>query len=142
MFCPWVGERYGSSGSLLSAKRLLILGESHHSDGHPAGTVVPEMTKDVLRIYRKEKWVPWMRTFDNAAAAVTGKPKAELGRDGVNSFWDQVAFYNYVPVVAARSSRIPPSAEHFQLGAEPFESLLDELKPGAILVWGYRLWAE
>lgn len=139
MFVPWVGERFGSEGPLAS-RRLLILGESHHAEEHEVGAVVPEMTRDVFKQYRRGPWTRWMRTLDNVAAAVTGRSKRLLGPDGVRTFWDQVAFYNYVPVVAAPYARQAPTPEHVALGAPFFDQLLEELQPGAVIVCGYRLW--
>lgn len=142
MFRPWVGENYGADDLPIGSKRLLILGESHHSQEHPVGTLVPDMTVDVVSYYQTGPWVPWMRTLDNAAAAIAGKSKRELGRAGVNAIWDQIAFYNYVPVVAASGSRSRPTGEHFEMGAEPFRQLLVDLSPRAIIVCGYELWAR
>lgn len=142
MFTPWVGSEFGNAGKPLAAKRLLVLGESHYSDEHELGSYEPGMTLDVVGRYRTGKRETWMRTFDNLAAAIAGQSKRIIGRDGVNAIWEQIAFYNYVPVVAASGSRTPPSEAHFALGAPPFEILLDNLRPNAILVCGYRLWAR
>ena len=128
--------------SRLASKRLLVLGESHHADGYPIGTVVPDMTLDVFDAYRTGPWVPWMRTFDNVAAAVTGQRKAELGAAGVRAFWDDVAFYNYVPVVAASAARQRPIPAHFAAGADPFRRLLQEHQPEVVIVCGYALWGR
>lgn len=124
MFHPWIGSRFGSADSRISSKRLLVLGESHHAEEHPIGAIVPDMTRDVFWKYRNEAWCPWMRTFDNIAAAVTGQRKAELGAAGVRTFWDEVAFYNYVPIVAAGAARQRPAPAHFAAGKEPFRRLL------------------
>ncbi len=142
MFTPWVGSRFGTAGSPLASKRLLVLGESHHAEEHPVGAVVPSMTRDVFWKYRNEPWCRWMRTFDNIAAAVTGVKKSEVGVAGVHAFWDQVAFYNYVPVVAAGAARQRPMPAQFKAGDEPFRLQLAELQPGAVIVCGYELWAR
>lgn len=142
MFHPWIGTQFGSADSHISSKRLLVLGESHHAEEHPIGAIVPNMTRDVFDMYRSGPWYRWMRTFDNIAAAVTGRRKADLGAAGVRAFWDEVAFYNYVPVVAASAARQRPSPAHFGRGEEPFRRLLAELHPGAVIVCGYDLWAR
>jgi len=98
------------------------------------------MTRDVFEQYRRGPWNRWMRTLDNVAAAMTGRSKRLLGSDGVRTFWDQVAFYDYVPVVATPYARQAPSSEHAALGAPFFDQLLEELHPGATIVCGYRLW--
>ncbi len=142
MFTPWVGPESGNSKTPLGEARLLVLGESHYSDHHELGSYEPGMTLDVVARYRTGERERWMRTFDNLAAAIAGSSKRLIGREGVNSIWEQIAFYNYVPVVAASGSRTPPSEAHFALGAPPFEILLENLRPHAILVCGYRLWAR
>lgn len=142
MFTPWVGQEFGNPENNLGLKRILVLGESHHSDQHELGALVPNMTTDVFQWYLQGPWAPWMRTFDNAAAAVAGQSKRVLGRSGVNAVWNQMAFYNYVPVVAAPGSRHRPPAEYFDRGVEPFRSVLETLRPGAIIVCGYELWAR
>lgn len=142
MFKPWVGEHFGSPDHPLGSKRLLVLGESHHSRTHPVGSLHPTMTVDTVNHFRTAERASWMRTFDNIAAAIAGRSKPQLGRAGVNAIWDQIAFYNYVPVVAAPASRNRPSVDYFALGAEPFRTMLDALQPRAIVVCGYELWAR
>ncbi|KFC65280.1 hypothetical protein FG93_04821 [Bosea sp. LC85] len=124
MFTQWVGPQFGAVERALASKRLLVVGESHHAEEHPVGSVVPNMTLDVFKQYRTGPWAPWMRTFDNIAAAVNGRSKTELGREGFNGIWDEIAFYNYIPVVAASAARQRPSPDHFAAGATAVEARL------------------
>ncbi|PZR95162.1 MAG: hypothetical protein DI537_05100 [Stutzerimonas stutzeri] len=98
------------------------------------------MTLDVVQRLLHGNRETWMRTFDNIASAIAGQPKSQLGRAGVNAIWNQIAFYNYVPVVAAHTPGVSPSEQHFAMGAQPFDRLIETLEPLAIIVCGYRLW--
>ena len=142
MFLPWIGPDFGKRGNALNGKRLLVVAESHHASGpeHAIGTTVPDFTIGVVETYKTEPREGWMRTFDNIAAAISDRSKPELGREGVNRIWDSIAFYNYVPVFAATAARQRPTVEMFRLGEQPFRRAVDQVKPDAILVGGYRTW--
>lgn len=143
MFEPWIGERYGRS-ELLGGKRILVVGESHHSAEHPANSIVPDMTRSVMRYYSStQARGEWMRTLDNIAWALSGKSRAELAQSthrGEFDVWQGVAFYNYIPVVLTDSARNGrPTAEHYRLAVEPFERVMADLKPDILLICGYGL---
>ncbi|MBY2996737.1 hypothetical protein HF263_36395 [Rhizobium leguminosarum] len=143
MFEPWVGENYGRS-SLLGGKRILVVGESHHSEEHPVNSVVPNLTCRVMEHYGStQARGEWMRTLDNVAWALSGKTRSDLATSlhrGELSVWQSVAFYNYIPVVltdSARSAR--PTAMHYQMAVAPFEQVLRDIKPEVLIVCGYSL---
>lgn len=143
MFKPWTGDRYGKNLDLLHGKRVLVVGESHHDEHHEPGAVVPDMTIETMNAYRVAGYERWMRTLDNQAWAIAGKldvGSTEASQRKGFEIWRSLAFYNYIPVVLARWSREgAPTAEQFRSGKEPFENVLDLLKPDLLLVWGYRL---
>ncbi|MDM9626558.1 hypothetical protein QTL95_11670 [Rhizobium sp. S152] len=84
-----------------------------------------------------------MRTLDNFAWALSGKGPSGLPSNefrGEFGVWQSVAFYNYIPVILADSARSDrPTAEHFAMAVEPFERVLNDLKPQVLVVWGYSL---
>jgi hypothetical protein len=143
MFEPWVGENYGNS-NLLGGKRILVVGESHHSLEHPVNSVVPDLTQRVMEHYRQtQERGKWMRTLDNIAWTLSGHKRSDLVASvhrGEFSVWQSVAFYNYVPVILADSARSNrPTAKHFQLAVEPFEKVLRVLNPEVLIICGYGL---
>jgi hypothetical protein len=143
VFKPWVGDLYGRS-THFDGRRILVLGESHHSEEHPVGSLVPELTQEVMEFYsRTQKRGEWMRTLDNVAWALSGQTKVELAQEdhrGEFTVWRSVAFYNYIPVVLAKSARgNRPNWQHFQQAVLPFEAVLRDLKPHILIVCGYEL---
>ncbi|MCV0415152.1 MAG: hypothetical protein K5831_09760 [Brevundimonas sp.] len=145
MFTPWVGPKFGDKDNAIGGFRLLVVGESHHADGpgYEIGTIHPDFTVGVVEAYQSDPWQRWMKTFDNIAAAVGGRSKSEAGREGMNAVWDSIAFYNYIPVIAATAARKElPTQEMFIAGVEPFRRAVATVKPDAIVVAGYRLWDE
>ncbi|CAH2394144.1 hypothetical protein [Mesorhizobium ventifaucium] len=145
MFKAWVGAKFGVADNFVSGRRVLVLGESHHADEHPVGSVVPEMTHDTMRLYASGTRERWRRTFDNLAWAVSGKNRQHLERDGKRSepeVWDSLAFYNYIPVVLApRPRSYRPTSALFggERTISAFEQVLAETKPEIVLIWGYEL---
>jgi hypothetical protein len=143
VFEPWIGSRYGEAGNRFGGRRVLVVGESHYSGHHEIGSLAPQMTQDVMQKYRTRVAENWLRTFDNVAWAVSGKSRLDLMKDGKRGemdVWEDMALYNYVPVVIARSPQSDrPSPEHFRLGREPFEQVLSEHKPDVLIVCGYEL---
>ena len=143
MFEPWVGNSFGSS-ELLGGKRILVVGESHHSLEHPKGIVVPDLTKSVMEYYGNSQMRgKWMRTLDNVAWALSGKSRQNLAKTthrGEFDVWQAVAFYNYIPVILTDGPRNGrPTNEHFQMAIAPFKKVLAQLKPEALIVCGYGL---
>ena len=135
MAYPWVGNAFGAAGNDLGGVRLLVLGESHYSDKHPIGEVYPPMTHDVMRHYLAGNH---LRFFANVAAAVSGRSQAEVGRSNHHQLWQSMAFYNYIPVTVASSAR-KFDERFWELGTQEFEKVLDDHRPDAVIVCGYRL---
>lgn len=132
-FLPWVGSSY--LGTDDSRPRLLVLGESHYGE---SDSDYPEFTRDVVR---KFGLVQRDRYFTTTAKLVLGVPKSVYLTDEFRqTFWNSVAFYNYVPALVGPTSRIRPSEDQWKLGAEILPGVLNDLHPHMILVLGKTLW--
>lgn len=125
-FEPWVGSNYGTNDD-----RLLILGESHYGPASMPGN----STKTLTQEYVDEKWNH--RFWTNIMQVVNGQPHEEIDRA---EFWRRVAFYNYVQQPVAETPGVAPACEMFTASKAAFFSVLDSLKPKAILVLSKRLW--
>ncbi len=132
---PWIGDAFGTSGNELGGIRLLVLGESHYSSKHSVGQVYPPMTHEVMQHYLAGNH---LRFFANVAAAVSGLSQAKAGRSKHYQLWQSMAFYNYIPVTVADSAR-KFDERFWELGTQEFEKVLEDLRPDAVVVCGYRL---
>jgi hypothetical protein len=126
-FQPWVGSQYGTTDRL----RLLILGESHY--GPKASG--KEFTITLTREYANYEWNHMFWT--NIMQAVDGKHYWEIDR---KTFWEKVAFYNYIQEVVADNARVAPTTAMLANAVEPFWEVLNQLAPTHILVFSKRLW--
>ncbi|UDL92240.1 hypothetical protein LGH82_14025 [Mesorhizobium sp. PAMC28654] len=85
----------------------------------------------------------WTRTLDNVAWAVSGKGPQELanqGKRGEFDIWNQLGFYNYIPVVLANAPQTKrPDRELFSAGKVPFEQVIEKHKPQILIVCGFQL---
>ncbi|WP_412067213.1 hypothetical protein [Rubrivirga sp. IMCC43871] len=130
-FDPWIGPRYESEG--LDALKLLIVGESHYG---PAGNEDADFTRRVVQSQgRGERY----RLF-------TATAKLVLGQDDISdtervSFWDRVAFVNYVQefVTEDAQDRARPSEDAWAEAREPFLATVEDVSPDAVLVLGKEL---
>jgi hypothetical protein len=125
-YMPWKGDIYESS-----SPRLLLLGESHYGDAAEHGNATIQLTQDYISGEMNHRF--WTDTMN----AVRGKPSSVEDR---TTFWQSVAFYNFVQKSAGASAGIAPTKEMFDASVEAFFTMLDELKPRAILVLSTRLW--
>lgn len=140
MFLPWVGKAYENG---IDGKRVLVVGESHYSDIHETRKPVPDMTVSVMTEYMAGIRKNHTRTLDNLAWAVSGKGPYELrneGKRGEFEIWQQLGFYNYIPVVLTDGpQRDRPDKDLFISGKEPFENVLQNNKPDILIVCGLEL---
>lgn len=123
---PWKGDAYRSS-----SPQLLILGESHYGAGAEDGNATIQLTERYVRGDMNHAF--WTNTMN----AVQGKSASIEQR---KTFWQSVAFYNFVQETAGASAGIAPTKPMFDASVESFFSVLDDLKPQAILVLSTRLW--
>ena len=145
MFDPWEGPYYRTDEGLFASTRVLVLGESHYArKALEVGTTPDGFTGDVVRWFglgARESLF-----FRNTVRAVLGLPTGEAWKGHSPSFWNSVAFYNYVPVLvdgrpkADGGNERRPEDWMFKAGAEPFKTILDRLEPQAVIVCGLTLW--
>lgn len=131
-FKPWVGAEYASGG--IFGKRILVLGESHYTNGEPN----PDMTTDVVNEYLSyDTTVPsYLQSFNKFERSLIGAATDVAARRRI---WDSVVFYNYLqtPMSAPRQA-VPKSA--YADSAAAFFEVLETYRPEYVIVWGYRLW--
>ena len=148
-FHPWVGLNYGRESRF--GVRLLVLGESHYNDAKNKRHQESDWktTKDssggdhiftqfVVRMWAQDKKNAF---FTKTANVLLGHGKAN--RDNVNSeLWEHVAFYNYVNNYAPwHQGNKPkcPTLEQWQKSKTSFDTVLQRLKPDAVLMLGKDL---
>lgn len=147
-FLPWVGQRYSQG---INGKKVLILGESHHCDDKKGCSNCDEyilkneecidFTKGVLRSYigylkGDLDFDKWMNSFTKFANIFKGE---KLSNTDLISFWNSVAFYNYVQK-AVSEARVSPIREDFDKSFVAFQELINNLNPDLVIIWGLRLW--
>lgn len=130
-FQPWVGSGYTDS-----AHRLLLLGEGHYLTESESRYDTPTLTKEIVGRVRDGTHV--LPFYTRTASTVLGVKS--LGSDERISFWDRVAFYNYIPGVAASRARERPSSEMWAAAPAPFCAVLTQLRPRCVLVLGKSMW--
>jgi len=139
MFRPHVGEDWGSPANAIGGLRLMVLGESHYSDHHEVGSVVPDMTEWVVGAYLSDCAPASVKRFFTVVADVL-RPVARAGA-APRDIWRSLVFYNYVPVVLADGPRKqPPTPAQWGAGRDPFFQVVRSCEVEAVLVLGGRLW--
>lgn len=134
-FLPFVGQNYEQIEF-----KILVLGESHHYDGD-FNNIPNDLTQNVVSDYLKFKKTGvhhenWMRTFTRFSNIFNGYT---LTNTETISFWESVAFYNFVQY-PTHESRQSPSPMHFTNSIDAFNEVLKSLDPDFIIFWGHRLW--
>ena len=128
-FNPWIGSAYRQAPL---GKRILILGESHYDwDADNPIDRDAETTIKVLQDqmgYNKAFWTNIVMTF------LAHKPTLE---EKV-SFWDSVAFYQFIQSSVGFGPRKRPSEEQWAAGETPFFEVLGFLQPQLVAVLGYK----
>lgn len=119
---------------LWGGMRLLVLGESHYHETAPIGLDLPDMTEEVMARHLNGGNFQFFSRVEKLVMGATSPYD-------VTEFWHSVAFYNYVPVVAANGSRKRPP-EKLWYGQAPylFQDLIRQEEVEAILVCGTQLW--
>lgn len=137
-FDPWVPE---SEHSRLEGVRLLILGESHYEE--PNKGVLDSSEKDpnfTIGIVRRWGAQPEgrQRFFANLYEMVTGEPwRLDADHDRL---WQHVWFYNYVQALVSSGGGKTPTKAQFEASECQFRSVLERVRPEAVIVMGVRLW--
>lgn len=138
LFQPW---KPADDDPRLEGVRLLVLGESHYEE-RQAGIVsgspeLPDFTRWVVQTWGIS---PTRRQvfFANLHAVLTGEPWS-LNADH-SKVWRHVFYYNYIQSLVVGGARNAPTSAQFEASADAFRTVLDEIRPEAILVMGQRLW--
>jgi hypothetical protein len=139
-FMPWFGQSYSAGievgdGHAARRLKLLILGESHYGAPKALG-----FTRYILRSQWGDESVKAgakIEYFRRIAELVVGSTRLEA--DGLENFYQSVAFYNYVQESMATSSQ-RPTAPQYEAGYTAFLKVADALQPDLILVTGFTLW--
>lgn len=125
----WVGPDWP-----LRSPRLLLLGDSHYLTD--PGDDSAELTRDIIGDVRDGRR---KISFYSKAEALCRACLMTVSTDAA-SFWNQVAFVNYIPVTVGTVSSAVPTREMWQAGAPRFIRLLEELRPTHVLSLGQRQW--
>jgi hypothetical protein len=132
-FRPWVGDQYETEG--FEGMQLLILGESHY------GTPGPDdggLTRHVVMKYGRNEGRHAF--FTTTAKLVLGLTADDyLSDEQQKTFWDRVAFYNYVQDYAGETPDGEVTPEMWRDAQEPFWTVVEKLAPDAIIILGKRL---
>lgn len=125
-FLPWKGADYLRG---LDGCRLLVLGESAYSAD--TRDRYPNFTQDIVGRVVKGEHFPF---FSRMSAVMDGA----LGTGRFT--WNAVAFYNFVQEFVGEHPRDRPTPQMWGSGMEPFEWVLSDLRPQAVLVVGADTW--
>jgi hypothetical protein len=136
IFKPWVGSNYANSKS-----KIFVLGESHYGDIKLEEQ--NDFTNYIVKLFLdyktgKIEHEGWMTTFSKFSNILNRK---DLESNELIEFWDSIVFYNYVQA-SIEHARLKPSWDDFDKSYAPFLSVLSELEPKTIIVWGERLWEK
>lgn len=130
-FLPWVGPDYADDG--LDGLRVLLLGESHYTKARDPR---PTITQEVVRKYGvKGEPQPF---FTKAMKAVD--PGSNDTTKTRRSFWNSVAFYQFIQASAGEVPADSPTEEMWNEAVDPFRAVIDDLQPHAIVVFGKDVW--
>lgn len=136
---PWVGKHYSSKGNFFDGKKILIVGESHYGENPDNfGKSLPEITREFVAdhlAWETGKRIPFFTRLVALLTGTWGSQDTKLA----DEIWHHLAFYNYVPVIAAVGPRMFDWSL-WEKGEPEFNTVLEDLKPDAIIVLGYRLW--
>ncbi len=131
-FEPWVGALYWKEGFV--SLRILILGESHYGE---AGTECPSFTREAV-----EEWGQKRRNrfFTVVQKLISDIPIGVWVSDEERkSFWEHVAFYNFIQSFPGDLPRERPTTEMWTAAQGSFVATVQELQPHLIVVLGFDL---
>ena len=134
-FLPWIGKHYSTTG--FAGKRILALGESHYCD--KSSDAMEDITRKVIAdlFDPQSEHEAYKNTYTKFAEALLGRDC--LSYEDKESFWNSIAFYNYVRVPMT-GARVAPSKKDFKDSEAAFFEVLETLRPDIVIVWGSRLY--
>lgn len=136
-FFPWIPEGDPRFGGV----RLLVLGESHYEEGNWIDDGRPLPSDYTIGLVRNWGVRPPARQpfYAGVYSALTGQPW-EADQTKLEAFWNSVLHYNYVQRLVPGGARAPVPGEFWSFSEPIFRTVLEELRPEAIIVTGRRLW--
>jgi hypothetical protein len=134
-FRPFVGPRYqhGCQG-----KKILILDESHYTNGQPGwDSITNDVVARLLAYHQGQgRRESWMNAFTKMAKIFkNGKMTAQE----VVDFWESIMYYTFVQEPMS-GPHVTPSAEQFKNSEAAFAEVVAYYQPDLVIVWGGRLW--
>lgn len=124
-FKPWIGSQYKNGNP-----KILVLGESHY--GLPLDRSEPNFTSYLLGRHISGK--DQSRFFTNIANMFGEAAETR------ETFWQSVAFYNYVQGSVGHRPRTEPQDHMWNNSAYAFQEVLTKHRPEYIVVLGFRNW--
>ena len=135
-FYPWIGERY--DGDNRFGVRVLVLGESHYGE---KGTEVPTYTRGVVCWHTQRARTGEGITsqfFTKVATVLCEKPEGINDGDLAKVF-QEIAFYNFLQTFKGGTARGKATSQEWEDSQAPLKTVLDGLRPDAVLVLGREL---
>lgn len=132
---PWRGHSFGEPNNHDLPPRLLLVGESHYGGGIPYEGFTREVVKDCYIEHGN------LRFFTNMVKVFLGPDWPQYTREHRASFYNTVAFYNFIQHVLGEVHEHPTS-EMWEFGRKAFLHCLDCVQPSHIVVFGFRVWDE
>ena len=135
-FHPWIGERYCTGGRF--GVRVLVLGESHYGE---AGKETVDMTKEVVASYTQRAITGQgerLRFFTVIANILRGQ-RGWIDDEELARVFQDIAFYNFVQSFVGDGPRGDPTFRQWVDAQAPLKTVLQALRPDAVLVLGLEL---
>jgi len=130
IFNPWVGANYQTGGAI--GIRILILGESHYGTrGRESSDTTPKLIRRLGQDCRFAFYTKVQKLIQNRTDYVTD--------DERRSFWDDVAFYNFIQRFPGDGPRIRPTEKMWAHAPDAYLQTVRELKPELIIIMGREL---
>lgn len=117
----WVGSKYP-----VSEHRVIILGESWWGDMEPVSAAIERWAKD------EQADATFSRLFNTCS----GTRRERVSYDERMSFWNSIAFYNFVQGTLGATRKSRPSSMHYRSAVPALEKVLDSLKPKRVWIVG------
>jgi hypothetical protein len=115
--------------------KILVLGESHYGE---QVNYTPEWTRGVVKAWALGE-EGTTRYFTTIAKILSGKAYERISQEEKKTIWQQVAFYNYVQRFVDEKTVKRPTEKMWVEAEEPFQKVMDSLKPDIVIVAGKEL---
>lgn len=116
---PWIGNEYHET-----KPKILVLGMATYPEKYDKNVVI-KIVKSLINKKRKEHHF-WKRTFN----LLKNDEEKELAE-----FWERVCIYEYIQELLP--PKVKPTKENWQNAQDPFEEVLNKLKPDIVAVLGF-----